>query len=147
MIYPIVGVAPLANPDLPPDIKSDYDEARSISSMSPRGAAALLRLAIQKICIYLGGQGKDLNSDIAALVKKGLPEKVQKSLDTVRVIGNEALHPGQMDLRDDAKTVSQLFGLVNLIADVMITQPKKIDQIFEGLPESKREAIRKRDQK
>jgi len=147
MIHPPSGSAPPPNPDLSEDIKSDYDEARRIASISPRGAAALLRLVIQKICVRLGERGEDLNSDIANLVKRGLPEKIQKSLDSVRVIGNEALHPGLMDLKDDTKTVSQLFELVNLIAAVMITQPKKVDQIFEGLPKSKREAIRKRDEK
>jgi hypothetical protein len=147
MIYPVVGAAPIPNPDLSEDVKRDYEEARSIASLSPRGAAALLRLAIQKVCMELGEKGEDLNNDIAGLVKKGLNPKIQKALDSVRVIGNEAVHPGQMDLRDDADAASKLFGLVNLIADAMISQPKQVDKIYEGLPESKREAIEKRDAK
>jgi len=147
MIYPSTGGAPLPNPDLPKDIKGDYDEARLISSLSPRGAAALLRLAIQKLCRELGEKGEDLNTDIANLVKKGLDEKMQKALDSVRVIGNEAVHPGQMDLHDDAETVGKLFGLVNLIADAMITQPKHVEEIYQSLPETKKEQIRKRDSK
>jgi hypothetical protein len=147
MIHPMTGGAPLPNPDLSKEAKSDYDEARLISSLSPRGAAALLRLAIQKICLELGEKGEDLNTDIANLVKKGLPEKMHKALDSVRVIGNEAVHPGQMDLRDDSETVGKLFGLVNVIADAMITQPKRVDEIYQNLPEQKREQIRKRDSK
>jgi hypothetical protein len=147
MILPSTGGAPLPNPDLPRDIKADYDEARLVSSLSPRGAAALLRLAIQKLCIKLGEKGEDLNTDIANLVRKGLNEKVQKALDSVRVIGNEAVHPGQMDLHDDTETVGKLFGLVNLIADAMITQPKRVDEIYQNLPEQKKEQIRKRDSK
>ena len=129
MIYPSTGTAPPPNPDLPKDIKADYEEARSISSTSPRGAAALLRLVIQRLCIELGEEGKDLNTDIANLVKKGLNEKVQKVLNSVRVIGNEAVNPGQMDLRDDAETARKLFDLVNLIVEMMITQPKRVDAI------------------
>jgi hypothetical protein len=129
MIYPSTGMAPPPNPDLPKDIKTDYEEARSISSTSPRGAAAILRLAIQRLCIELGEEGKDLNTDIANLMKKGLNEKVQKALNSVRVIGNEAVNPGQMDPRDDAETVRKLFGLVNLIVEMMITQPKRVDEI------------------
>jgi hypothetical protein len=34
-----------------------------------------------------------------------------------------------MDLRDDAETVRKLFGLVNLIAEMMISQPKRVDEI------------------
>lgn len=35
----------------------------------------------------------------------------------MRVIGNESVHPGEMDIRDDHDTVFQLFDLVNLIAE------------------------------
>ena len=53
MIYPEHSEAPPANADLPEDIRRDYDEARAILALSPRGAAALIRLAIQKLCRYL----------------------------------------------------------------------------------------------
>lgn len=147
MVYPNVGAAPLPNPDLSNDIKVDYEEARLISSTSPRGAAALLRLAIQKLCTELGEKGDDLNTAIGNLVKKGLNSRIQQALDSVRVIGNEAVHPGQMDLRDDAQTVGKLFGLVNLIADGMISQVKRVDEIYQNLPEEKKEQIRKRNSK
>jgi len=112
---------------------------------SPRGAAALLRLCIQKLCMELGEKGKDLNTDIKNLVAKGLPEGVQKSLDIVRVIGNESVHPGQIDLRDDMETAKVLFKLVNLIAEKMITEPKEVEEIYNILPEEKRQQIKKRD--
>jgi len=145
MLYPSGGNAPLPNPDLPEDVKADYEEARSIASLSPRGAAALLRLAIQKLCKHLGEKGKDINTDIANLVQKGLPPKIQQALDIVRVVGNNAVHPGQIDLKDDAETAERLFVLVNLIAETLITQPKQIDELYERLPEGDKEAIRKRD--
>ena len=145
MVYPNAVVAPLPNADLPEDIKIDFEEARQISNLSPKGAAALLRLVIQKLCIYLGLPGKDLNKDIGTLVQKGLPEKIQKALDIVRVIGNESVHPGQIDLSDDPTTTAKLFELVNFIADQMITKPKEIDSLFDGLPENKKAGIQKRD--
>ena len=146
MVFPIAVTAPPPNPDLPQDIKEDYEEARIILSGSPRGAAALLRLCIQKLCKYLGEEGKNINADIAALVKKGLPVKLQKALDIVRVIGNNAVHPGQIDLKDNIEVANRLFSLVNLIADVMITQPKHIEEMYDKLiPQTQKEAIKRRD--
>src|SRR4051812_34965142 len=106
----------------------------------PRGAAALLRLSIQKLCKQLGEKGKNIDEDIASLVSKGLNPRLQRSLDIVRVIGNEAVHPGTLDLRDDKETALKLFGLVNLIVDAMISQPKREDELYEDLPVAKREA-------
>ncbi|MEE4209594.1 MAG: DUF4145 domain-containing protein, partial [Parvularcula sp.] len=115
LVYPMRGDAPLPNPDLPADIRRDFDEAGKIVGVSPRGAAALLRLAIQKLCQHLGETDKTIDQNIKSLVEKGLSVRVQRALDIVRVIGNEAVHPGIIDLRDDIQTATQLFGLVNLI--------------------------------
>lgn len=145
MVYPsIVGVGS-PNQDMGEDIQGDYREAAEILQRSPRGAAALLRLAIQKLCIQLGEDGKNLNTDIGNLVAKGLPAKVQESLDALRVIGNEAVHPGEMDLRDDMEIASSLFKLLNFIAEKLITEPKEIEGIYAKLPTAKVEEISKRD--
>jgi hypothetical protein len=63
------------------------------------------------------------------------------------VIGNNAVHPGQLDLRDDSATAEKLFGLVNLIAEIMISQPKHVAQMYEALPSGALEAIARRDGK
>jgi len=68
-------------------------------------------------------------------------------LDIVRVIGNEAVHPGVIDLNDDRETASQLLILINSIADQMISHPKKVEELYGKLPENKREAIEKRNGK
>ncbi len=145
LVYPQRGQVPPANPDLSEDIRRDYNEAGSILDLSPRGSAALIRLAIQKLCKELGKSGRNLNSDIADLVRDGLDPAIQKSLDIVRVTGNNAVHPGHIDLRDDRKTAETLFRLLNFIADRMISRPKEIDEIYEGLPEDALQAIERRD--
>lgn len=99
------------------------------------------------MCKHLGGKGENLNDDIALLAKNGLDARVQQMLDVVRVIGNHAVHPGKIDLRDDRATAEMLFGLVNLIAERTIGQEKHVEEAFEGLPESAKEAIAKRDKK
>jgi Domain of unknown function (DUF4145) len=146
MAYPASTNAPIANSEMPQNIREIYQEASSIFSASPRAAAALLRLALQMLCEHLGGKGKNINEDIATLVSKGLPPIIQQSLDIVRVTGNEAVHPGQIDV-DSPETVGSLFELINIITEYMIAMPNKVSGIYKQLPAKKLEEIEKRDVK
>ena len=134
------------NEDLSDCVKADFIEATKIFSDSPRSAAALLRLCIEKICHDLGKSG-NLNAMIGELVRDGLPSEVQKMLDIVRVIGNNSVHPGQISLDDDRDTAEALLEIVNQIAYQMISKPKKIDAMYDNLPESIRNKIIERDAK
>ncbi|MBX3356740.1 MAG: DUF4145 domain-containing protein [Phycisphaeraceae bacterium] len=146
MLWPFgMANAPLPHGDMPEDVKADYLEARNICKLSPRGAAALLRLAIQKLCKHLGETGENINADIGALVKKGLPVQIQKALDVVRVTGNNAVHPGELVLDDKPEIVSALFELVNLIIDNRIAEPKRIDALYNSLPSGALKGIKDRD--
>lgn len=147
MVYPQSTAAEPPCADLPDDMRRDYGEAQNIVDLSPRGASALLRLVIQKLCKHLGESGKNINDDIKSLVKKGLPYKVQEALDSVRVIGNDAVHPGEMDLRDDRETALALFRLVNFICRKMISEPAEVESIYTSLPAEKIDGIKKRDGK
>lgn len=145
LIYPVVSNVLPANVDMPDDVRRDYEEAGTILNLSPRGAAALLRLAIQKLCKELGQPGENINADIKALVAAGLDKRVQQALDAVRVIGNSAVHPGKIDIRDDRATAESLFKLLNLIVDKTISEPKHVQEVYDSLPGNLLEAITKRD--
>lgn len=145
MIFPANTGAPQAHSDMPEVVADDYNEARAIVMLAPRGACALLRLALQKLCAELGESGKNINDDIASLVKKGLLPQVQQSLDVLRVIGNNAVHPGELDLRDDGDTAMAIFGVMNVIVEQVITAPKHAQQLYASLPQGALDAIRKRD--
>lgn len=147
MIFPLTGNAPLPNPDMIDDIKQDYLEARDIVSRSPRSACVLLRLCIEKICDEKNAKGKDLSEKIGKLVEQGLNAEISKALDTIRVIGGQAVHPLEMDLRDDVGTATTLFKLVNYISGWAHTEKKIIGSIFDSIPDGKKEAIKKRDTK
>lgn len=146
MYFPDTGNAPFPNAEMPNSVLKLYSEAAAISSKSPRGASALLRLSIQVLCQELGEPGKNINTDIGNLVKKGLPVIVQQSLDILRVTGNDAVHPGQIDT-DNPETVGQLFDLVNIIIEYMIALPKKVSGIYTSLPPDKVKGINDRDEK
>jgi hypothetical protein len=146
MVNPLKSLVEEPNNDLGGDIISDYIEAASILSLSPRGSAAILRLAIQKLCKKLGYSGKNINDDIAAMVDKGLNKTVQEALDIMRVVGNNAVHPGELDIKDDKDTASHLFSLINFIAESMISNPNKITGLYNNLvPQKAKDAIQKRD--
>lgn len=145
IIYPSTSIAPSAHEDMPQDVKIDFDEARQIVSVSPRGAAALLRLCVQKLMRHLGESGEKINDDIGSLVKKGLPSQIQQALDSLRVIGNNAVHPGKIELKDDIDTAIHLFELVNLIIDNQISQPQRIKALYNKLPTDSLNAIERRD--
>lgn len=147
IIFPRASTAPMPTADMPEEIKGDYMEARAVVDASPRAAAALLRLCVQKLMPLLGEKGDNINDDIASLVKKGLPSKIQKALDSLRVIGNESVHPGTIDLNDDRDTALAIFDFLNLIVESEISQPKKIDDVYSKLPKSKLDGISKRDGK
>ncbi|MFZ5353442.1 MAG: DUF4145 domain-containing protein [Bacillota bacterium] len=147
MVYPLVCTAPLASPDMPKDCINDYNEARNIFTFSPKASAALLRLVLQKLCINLGEEGKHLNTDIANLIKNGLPPSTQKAFDIVRVVGNNAVHPGEICIDDNEEIAFMLFKLINIIVEYMITRPKEIDDLYDILPEEVRNGIEKRDRK
>jgi hypothetical protein len=145
MIVPGTGAMPSPHHDLPPDCSADYNEAREIAGRSPRGASALLRLVIQKLMPVLGESGENINDDIKSLVQKGLPPKVQKALDYCRVVGNNAVHPGAMDVADDAGVVASLAAMINFIVEDQISRPKQIEALYQGLPAGALKAIEKRD--
>lgn len=145
MIYPKKLLVSPPNGDLADDIKSDYNEAARVLTDSPRAAAALLRLALQKLCRQLNERGENLNDDIRCLVAKGLNPLVQKSLDALRITGNNAVHPGEINLTEEPQRAIKLFDLINFIASKMISEPKEIEGFYSQLPANALQAIEKRD--
>lgn len=110
--------------DMPNSVRKDFVEAISIVEISKRGAAALLRLSLQKLCLFLGEKGDNLNKDIGELVKKGMPIEIQQALDIVRVVGNNSVHPGWLSEEDDSDIVENLFEIINQIVEDRIARPK-----------------------
>lgn len=148
MVYPSCSTAPFAHKDMPEIIKQDYDEARNILVDSPRGACALLRLAIQKLCDELVEGDQKLFNKIGALVERGLPKQLQQAFDFVRLTGNDAVHGiGELDVQDTPEIAEALFKLINMIVEKMITEPKQVNELYSLIPEGKQKAINERDKK
>ena len=148
LIYPTVSVIVMPHLDMPDTVKELYNEAREIASKSPRAAAALLRLALEKLTEELWETDWKLNTRIGNLKKKWLPEKAIQALDIVRITANEwGSHLGQIDLTgsDNAALVNQLFFLLNFIVEHVITVNNQLDAMYASLPEDKKKGIENRD--
>ena len=146
IVYPISNSIEPPSPDLNEDIQEIYNEAASIYKASPKGATALLRLALQKLLKQIGKDGNNINNNIKELVEEGLSPKIQQALDLVRVVGNNAVHPGQIDLDDGNEIALKLFHLLNFITHELITRPNELEELYKDVvPEETQEHISKRD--
>ena len=128
--------------DMPDNVKELYKEAALIFELSPRSAAALIRLALEKLCEYLGVKKKNIKESIEELVIKNIiPLTVAKAADNIRLIGNANVHPGIIcdEILEDINPA--IFTYINLIVDYAITKPKKIEEINSLFPEQKRASL------
>lgn len=127
------------------DMLVDYEEAKKIAVISPRSAAALLRLLLEKMCAYYLKSTDNLNNMIKVLIEKGIPENIEKACDIVRIIGNETVHPGTLDIRDNPQIVSELFVLINTLADYLYLHCERVSELHSILPPEKLKGIEIRD--
>jgi len=145
LTHPQHTTAPMPHPDTPEHLVSLYNEASAVYNSSPRAAAALLRLLLQKLLIALGEIGKNINDDIGSLVSKGLSPQIQQALDICRVIGNNAVHPSHIAEDELPSIAFQLFGLINFIIEDRISRSRAIQELYDKLPQGATLAIEKRD--
>ncbi|WP_104697775.1 MULTISPECIES: DUF4145 domain-containing protein [unclassified Helicobacter] len=153
MIYPRQLATPPIE-DMPEKVKEIYKEASLVLGDSPRASCALLRLALQELMIYLRDnyedyrdlKGKKIDDDIGILVKNhNLSVNIQRALDSIRIIGNNAVHPKELDINDNPDIAEKLFKMINLIVKEMITRPREINELYATTPQGARDAIEKRD--
>ena len=147
IVFPKTTTAPQPHDEMPNDVRRDFEEARLVVDDSPRSAAALLRLAIQRLLDnHLEVEDDRIYDQIGTLVEqRRISPRVQRALDSVRVVGSNSVHPGEMDMDDNRDTALALFKLVNVIVDETIGRDDRIDEFYDTLPEGPREGIENRD--
>ena len=147
MVYPASSSAPKPTDDMPDEVRDDFNEARQIVDDSPKAAAALLRLAMEKLVQDLTeNEDQSLYAGIGELVEEELiDERIQKALDSVRVTGNDYVHAGEIYSPDDRETAIRLFELANVIVELTITRENMIKEAYSEIPENKMDGIEQRD--
>lgn len=124
-----ISIQPPAE-NMPQDVRDLYLEARAIASESPRAAAALLRLALEKLLAELGSAGKNLFERIQNLEKVGVPTRMIQAMTALRVAGNNAVHPGEIDLAEPKELANQMFLFLNYVVEFGITAPAHVDKFM-----------------
>lgn len=149
ILYPIIQIGPTPNPraGMPAEVAKVFKEAQIVFSHSPRSSAALLRLALQMLFRHIKLPGKNIDDDIRTLVqKKILSTRSQKACDSIRIIGNNAVHPGEIDINEKPNTALNLFNLLNYIVEDLIIA-RQIDKTYSSLPEAAKKAAEEKDKK
>lgn len=132
VFYPdVVSGLPKINPDLSEGVASLYSEAASIANKSPRGAMALLRLALEKMLrtdFHLNF--KKIYGGILQLYSDGIPEEMDIALHYLRIAGNAADHEEAgkivIDGSEGINTVRTMMEVLNDIADDQISRKKRL---------------------
>lgn len=136
---------PTPHENMPTVVTKIFNEARMVFNNSPRASAALLRLALQTLFKHFNLPGKSINETISNLVQsQQLSKKTIQACDSIRVIGNNNVHPGEINLTEDPKITLSLFHLLNYIIDD-IEGFQKTQKIYDNLPEEAKKAIKNRD--
>ena len=132
----------MAPPDreVPVESKIDYNEARKIYKSSSRGAAVLLRVAIEKLLIHLnlGLSSRNLTAMVKELSEKNAggiecPEHIINGLLKTCVSERENNSAREINESESSETVGILFKLVNEITEEFIKRKKRIDNFNQDL--------------
>ena len=143
-VYPIAGHQSSPHPDMPENIRLIYEEAASISQLSPRASCALMRHAVEELVKDMGYKD-DLFNNIGQMYEEGLIDDIIKdSLDIVRLTGNDALHGNQIDMNDQTN-VDYMFELINEIVESLISSPKRRKNMLEKFGQNRLDSIKRRD--
>lgn len=146
-----VAIAPEEN--MPDKVREIYEEASLVLGDSPRASCALLRLTLQELMRYLqenvNGYSElkieNLNQDIKEVINIGNfhqaeKEMIEEAMNSVRLIGNKAVHPSELDINDNPEIANILFEMINFIVREIITKPKerqeKLGKLSNALSQS-----------
>lgn len=148
MIWPPSTAGAPPHESLPETLRGLYEEARAVAVFSPRAAAALLRLLTETLVRHFADSKASLNDNIGTLVGEGkLGPLEQKMADYLRITGNGAVHPGQVDDADGeaGPRAELMFTFINLLVERFIALPERTAEAYAQLPEGARAAVDRRD--
>jgi hypothetical protein len=104
------------------DIAEDFEEAAAILNKSPGAAAALMRLCIQNMMPLLTEQGKNLDENMFALVRKGLEVEIQESMDMLQVLRKNPFQASYFEKKEDEEVATKFVKVLKGIMERRMLQ-------------------------
>jgi Domain of unknown function (DUF4145) len=146
LVWPRSATDPEPKLHASPDVRRENEEASQILDASPRGAAAFLRLAIEKLCKELGDSEESPRPETAPLFQEEVDARVQKVLEAMRIIESNAVPPDHVGVEDTRATAETLSGLINLICEKMIIEPRHLQALYAKVRDGAQSAFEQRAQ-
>lgn len=130
-IHPTNSSIKEPNNDMPKNIKDLYNEASSVFELSPRSSLAIIRLALDLLCIELGAKEQDnLFNKVEWLYNENVIDAELKELaHGVRGLGNGAVHPRNIDEEINKNDAIIVFELLNIIVEEKITKENRKNEL------------------
>jgi hypothetical protein len=133
--------------DAPPEVRSDFEEAAKLLSISPKASAAISRRLLQHILRdYCGMRRRDLAQEIETYITlPSTPSHIADALDGIRHVGNFAAHPIKYEQSGEVVSVEPgeaewLLDSLESLVDFVFVQPKRLEQRRNELNEKLRAA-------
>lgn len=141
ILLPRKMTVPAPSKDVPQRIRDIYIEAGKVHIDSPRASGALMRLALELLLQDYYKNDLKLNENVNKLKETKIPDELIKALTILRVNGNDIMHTGEIAIFENKEDALYLFYLFNMIVEELITRPKKLDESYNRIPESKRKQV------
>ena len=91
----------------------------------------MLRHLVEQIIVQK--TGKEVKNLSQAVQEMALPGHLHKSMDLVRIVGNRAVHGGDIQPHEDPEVIVLLFEIVNQLVVHLISHPKRIEEMSAKL--------------
>jgi hypothetical protein len=100
-----------------PLVEEDFEEAAAILNKSPRGAAALMRVCIQKLLPLLKDNGMDRSHYDSALMRKGLEVEIQQAMEVLQVLQSDSAQLTTFESQEDKEMAFRIIDSLKAILE------------------------------
>ena len=100
-----------------PLVEEDFEEAAAILNKSPRGAAALMRICIQKLLPLLKDNGTDRSHYDSALMRKGLEVEIQQAMEVLQVLQSDSAQLTTFESQEDKEMAFRIIDSLTAILE------------------------------